>query len=118
MNSKIHSYRALCIALFLVALVLILPDAGWAQQLFNTTTASNNLKATIKPLVQFFQWVIGGACLLVGMWEAFKASRGNSKGWINALLLWAVGAFVFAPSTILNALGFNSLASRIQDIGL
>lgn len=117
MSTSTISHRSLIVAFLFAAFVLVAPEFAWAQ-LPNFSGATQQAQNALTPLISFVQWVIGGLCLLGGMWEAFKASRGNSRGWITALLLWFVGAIVFLPGPILNLFGLTGLASALSNYGL
>lgn len=117
MSTSTISHRSLIVAFLFAAFVLVAPEFAWAQ-LPNFSGATQQAKNALTPLINFVQWVIGGLCLLGGMWEAFKASRGNSRGWITALLLWFVGAIVFLPGPILNLFGLTGLAAALSNYGL
>lgn len=102
------------LGLALVALLVFSADPAFAQ-LPDFNQVESQVQTTLKPLFQLIRWLLVGFCLIAGIWEAFKASRGNSKGWLTAVLLWIVGGIAMSPGTVLDLLGLYDLSDQVGE---
>jgi hypothetical protein len=100
------------------AVALVLVPADVLAQLPNFTKAEEAMKATVKPLFQLLRYLLVGFCIVLGLWEAFKASRGQAKGWFTAILLFIVAGIALGPAGFFNLIGMNQIAVKLVDYGL
>lgn len=102
------------------AALILLPEAAAAQGgqiegLPNFTKAQEQFQSIIQPLFGLFRFVLVGLCIILGIWEGFKASRGQNKSWITMLLLFIVAGVALAPAGVLNLFGMNELADKVSE---
>jgi hypothetical protein len=119
-GKQIARRDAIFAALSLSALVLVAlaPHIAMAQ-LPDFGAVTSNIKTKIKPVVIFVRYGVALAAVMVGFFEAFKASKGGqAKGWMNAVLLFIVAGIAIAPETFFTMLGMDSISTGLASWGL
>jgi hypothetical protein len=104
-------------AAFVAAALILTPGAALAQ-LPNFTAAQTAIQTTLTPLFQLLRYLLVGFCIVLGLWEAFKASRGQAKGWFTAILLFIVAGIALAPGGFFNLIGMRQLSNELARYGL
>jgi hypothetical protein len=119
---KLHtSPLALTVAAVAVAAtLLVLPEAAYAQ-LPDFGKAQTQVETLTKSIVGIIRYLLIGFCVVLGLWEAFKASKGGAgggKGWLTALLLFIVAGIAIAPAGFLRLIGLDGVAGELSKYGL
>ena len=92
----------------LVVATGILFPVDLLAQLPSATTVTGTMQPWASGWISLGRVLLGVACIIMAIFEAFKAAKGQSKQWIVAILLLLVGMFALSPSGILTMIGLGN----------
>lgn len=101
LSRKPSHLRATLTAMAALALVVLptalFAGAGADDPVLSSADAIESMMNVIRPIFQIVQFVLVIAAVVLALIQGFKASRGDSRGWINAGLLLFVALIIALP---------------------
>jgi hypothetical protein len=99
--------------LFALATVLLLPAIAFAQIGGDARTLTDGILVQFRPIIRAAHFIIIVVAIFLALFNFFKASKGDTKGWITGGLLLIVAFFLLTPATILTMIGMGNLAGCV-----
>lgn len=104
-------------AMALVA-VFFLPDTLLAQ-LPDVKGVSDGLKLRVAPLIFLARVGVVIACLVVGIFEGYKAAKGGqASGWLKFVALLIMAGIAASPVVVTGLLGLNDIKTAVTGWGI
>ena len=67
------------------------------------------LAGAAEPIISNLRLIMAIICIILSLFQAFKAARGEPKDWIKALLLIVAAAVLLNPDFLFTAVGINGV---------